>query len=85
MNSLTGHSGRITKQRRKLDRTTLVQYTLILTRYSHYLRKSYEHLKAKKVGGKAIIVNAKKMLGIIYKTLKNDWAFEYFTNFTLAS
>ena len=34
--------------------------------------------------GKAIIALARKFLGIIYRTLKNKWVFEDFTNFTLA-
>ncbi len=81
----TERSGRITKRGTKLGRTTLVQCTLISIRYSQYLRKFYERLKAKKGSGKAIIATAKKMLGIIYKTLKNDWVFEDFANFVLVS
>ena len=34
--------------------------------------------------GKAIIALARKFLGIIYKTLKNNWAFEDFPNFVPA-
>ena len=34
--------------------------------------------------GKAIIALAKKFLGVIFKTLKNDWVFEDFPNFVLA-
>ncbi|HKQ07069.1 MAG TPA: IS110 family transposase, partial [Blastocatellia bacterium] len=32
----------------------------------------------------AIIATARKFLGIIYRTLKNDWVFEDFPNFVLA-
>jgi len=77
--------GRITKQGSKLGRTTLVQCTLIAIRYSDYLKSYYQKLKAKKGSGKAIIATSKKMLGIIYKTLKNNWVFEDFPNFVLAA
>jgi len=79
----TNRQGRITKQGSKLGRTTLVQCTLVAIRYSNYLRAFYEKLKAKKGSGKAIIATAKKLLGIIYLTLKNKWVFEDFPNFVL--
>ena len=79
----TQHSGRITKRGTKLGRTTLVQCTLIAIRYSDYLRRFYDRIKGKKGSGKAIIATAKKLLGIIYKTLKNNWIFEDFGNFVL--
>lgn len=81
----TNHQGRITKQGSKLGRTTLVQCTLIAIRYSAYLRAFYDKLKAKKGSGKAIIATAKKLLGVIYQTLKNKWVFEDFGNFVLRS
>lgn len=77
------HHGRITKQGSKLGRTTLVQCTLIALRYSPYLRDFYLRLKHKKGSGKAIIATSRKLLGIIYQTLKNDWVFEDFPNFVL--
>lgn len=80
----TQRSGRITKRGTKLGRTTLVQCALVAIRYSEYLRRFYDRLKGKKGSGKAIIATAKKLLGIIYKTLKNDWIFEDFANFVLA-
>jgi len=80
----TTHHGRITKRGSKLGRTTLVQCTLIAIRYSPYLRKFYDRIKSKKGSGKAIIATAKKLLGIIYQTLKNDWVFRDFANFVLA-
>ena len=80
----TERSGRITKRGTKLGRTTLVQCTLIAIRYSSYLRRFYDRIKAKKGSGKAIIATAKKMLSIIYRTLKNNWIFEDFENFVLA-
>lgn len=80
----TVQHGRITKRGSKLGRTTLVQCTLAAKRYSPYLSRFYERIKAKKGGGKAIIATARKFLGIIYRTLKNDWVFEDFPNFVLA-
>lgn len=80
----TVRHGRITKRGDKIFRTTLVQVTLIAIRYNWYLRGFYERLKAKKGSGKAIIATARKMLGIIYDTLMNDWVFEDFNNFVLA-
>src|SRR5579862_5365203 len=79
----TEHSGRITKRGTKLGRTTLVQCALIAQRYSPYLKKYYEKKKSRGTG-KAIIALARKFLGIIYRTLKNNWVFEDFPNFVLA-
>lgn len=73
--------GRITKRGSKLERTTLVQCTLVAIRYSPYLRSFYEKLKGKKGAGKAIIATAKKLLGIVYNTLKNNLVFKDFTKF----
>ena len=75
------HQGRITKHGSKLDRTTLVQCCLISIKYSSYLRSFYERIKAKKGAGKAIVATARKLLSIIYHTLKNNWVFEDFPNF----
>lgn len=80
----TVQHGRITKRGSKLGRTTLVQCTLSAKRYSPYLSRFYERIKARKGGGKAIIATARKFLGIIYRTLKNGWVFEDFPNFVLA-
>ena len=79
----TVHHGRITKKGSKLGRTTLVQCTLVAIRYSPYLRNFYLRLKTKKGSGKAIIATARKLLGIIYQTLQNNWIFEDFPNFVL--
>jgi transposase len=80
----TVQHGRITKRGSKLGRTTLVQCALVAKKYSPYLSRFYERIKAKKGGGKAIIATARKFLGIIYRTLKNKWVFEDFPNFVLA-
>lgn len=76
--------GRITKRGSKLGRTTLVQCALVAKRFNPYLEKFYQRLKAKKGAGKAIIATARKFLGIIYRTLKNNWVFVDFPNFVLA-
>ena len=79
------HSGRITKRGSKLGRTALVQCALIAQRYSPYLKRYYERMKTQTHStGKAIIALARKLLGIIYRTLKNNWIFEDFPNFVLA-
>lgn len=81
----TSHYGRITKMGNKIARTALVQSTLIAIRYNHYLRSFYYKLKTKKGSGKAIIATARKLLTIIYRTLKNKWVFEDFNRFKLAT
>lgn len=75
--------GRITKRGDKILRTTLVQVALISIKYNKYLRSFYERIKQKKGSGKAIIATARKMLSIIYDTLKNDWVFKDFNKFVL--
>jgi len=77
--------GRITKNGSKIGRTTLVQCTLVAKRYSPYLCNYYERIKRHRGSGKAIIATARKFLGIIYQTLKNDWIFEDFPNFVIAN
>lgn len=76
----TERQGRITKRGSKLGRTTLVQCTLIAIRYSPRLRTFYDRIKAKKGSGKAIIATAKKLLNVIFYTLKNNIIFEDFAN-----
>ena len=79
----TEHSGRIHKRGTKLGRTALVQSALIAAKYSPYLKRFYEQVKARRGAGKAIIALARKFLGVIYRTLKNKWVFEDFPNFVL--
>lgn len=76
--------GRITKRGNKTARTTLVQCTLTALRCNAYLKKYYERVKERRGHGKAKIAAARKFLGIIYNTLKNDWVFADFNNFVLA-
>jgi transposase len=78
----TDHRGRITKRGNKLARTTLVQCTLIAMRYSPYLKACYERIRQRRGAGKAIIATARKLLAIVYDTLKNQWVFSDFTTFT---
>lgn len=80
----TSHYGHITKMGNKIARTALVQSTLIAIKYNAYLRTFYQRLKAKKGSGKAIIATARKLLTIIYRTLKNNWIFADFNRFQLA-
>jgi len=81
----TVHHGRITKNGSKIARTTLIQCTLAAKRYSPYLRRYYERIERHRGSGKAIIATARKFLGIIYQTLKNDRIFEDFPNFVIAN
>jgi transposase len=78
-------SGRITKQGNKLARTALVQCGLVAKRYSPYLQRFYERIKRRRGGGKAKIALARKLVKIVYDTLKNQWVFEDFPSFTLAA
>jgi hypothetical protein len=57
---------------------------LIAQRYSPYLKQFYEKTKTRRGTGKAIIALARKLLGIIYRTLKNNWVFQDFPNFVLS-
>lgn len=79
----TERSGRITKRGSKIGRTTLVQCALVSIKYSHYLRSFYDRIKSRRGSSKAIIATAKKLLGVIYHTLKNKWLFEDFPNFVM--
>jgi transposase len=79
----TDNRGRITKRGDKLMRTTLVQCTLIAIRYSGYLNAFYQRIKQRRGAGKAIIATARKLLAIIYDTLRNGWVFEDFTEFKI--
>lgn len=79
----TDNRGRITKRGNKLIRTTLVQCTLIAIRFSGYLNSFYRRIKERRGAGKAIIATARKLLAIIYDTLKNGWVFEDFPAFKI--
>ena len=79
----TVHHGRITKNGSKIARTTLVQCALIAKKYSPYLSRFHDSVKSRRGGAKANIALARKFLDIVYKTLKNNWLFEDFTQFKL--
>lgn len=79
----TDNRGRITKRGDKLIRTTLVQCTLVAKKYSSYLNAFYQRIKERRGSGKAIIATARKLLSIIYDTLRNGWVFEDFTQFKI--
>lgn len=69
---------------RPVEEGSLVHCALIAKRYSPYLHRFYERIRARRGTGKAIIALARKFLSIIYYTLKNNWIFEDFPNFVLA-
>ena len=76
-------NGRITKRGNKVARTTLIQCTWITIKYSEYLNANYERLRATRGSQKAIVATARKLLCIIYDTLKNDWVFEDFPQYQI--
>ena len=81
----TRRMGSITKRGNKLARTALIQSALVAKRYSPYLDAYYQRIKRRRGAGRAIVALARKYLGVIYRTLKNNWVFDDFTTFTLAS
>ena len=80
----TEHRGRITRRGNKLARTTLVQCALVAKRYSPFLHRFYERIKRRRGSGKAIVATARKLLTIVYYTLKNHWTFSDFAHFEMA-
>lgn len=79
------HHGRITRCGNKLARTTLVQCALIALRYNPRLRSFYQRLRQRRGTGKAILATARKLLTIVYYTLKNNWIFTDSDHFVLAT
>lgn len=79
------HHGRITRYGNKLARTTLVQCALVAIRYNPWLRRFYERIRGRRGSGKAIIATARKLLTIVYYTLKNNWVFSDSDHFALAT
>jgi len=76
--------GKITKKGNKLLRTILVQAATTATRYENVLREFYLRLKKNKGHGRAIVATARKLLVIIYYTLKNKIVYEDFNNGVIA-
>jgi ABC-type hemin transport system ATPase subunit len=62
-----------------------VQCGLVAQRYSPYLKQFYERIKSRRGGGKAKIALARKLVKLVYDTLKNNWVFADFPSFTLAA
>jgi transposase len=81
----TERSGRITKQGKKPARTALVQCSRVAKKCSPYLQKFYQPIPRSRGRGKPNPALARKFLGVIYHTLKNNRVFEDFPNFVLAS
>jgi transposase len=79
------HHGRITRQGNKLARTTLVQCALVAIRYNPRLRSFYQRIRQRRGTGKAILATARKLLTIVYYTLKNNWIFSDPDHFVLAT
>ncbi|MEP7456349.1 IS110 family transposase [Phyllobacterium sp. SB3] len=81
----TDNRGRITKRGDRLARTTLVQCTLVAIRYSGYLNTYYHRIKDRRGAGKAIIATARKLLAIIYDTLKKWFVYPIHRNLSINS
>lgn len=79
------HHGRITRAGNKLARTTLVQCALIAIRYNPTLKKFYQRIRERRGTGKAILATARKLLTLVYYTLKNNWVFSDSDHFALAA
>lgn len=79
------HHGRITRHGNKLARTTLVQCALVAIRYNPRLRSFYQRIRRRRGTGKAILATARKLLTIVYYTLKNNWIFSDSDHFVLAT
>lgn len=77
----TARNGRITKRGSKIGRTTIVQCALVAIRYSPYLQTFYARIKQRRGSGKAIIATARKLLGIVFDTLKEKRVYSDFPNF----
>ena len=58
---------------------------LIALRYNPRLRSFYQRLKQRRGTGKAILATARKLLTIVYYTLKNNWIFTDSDHFALAT
>jgi transposase len=77
--------GPITKRGSKIGRTTIVQCALVAIRYSPYLATFYSRVKQRRGSGKAIIAVARKLLGIVYQTLKEKRIYTDFPKFEYVS
>lgn len=78
-------TGKITKAGSKVGRTALIQCAWIVVKYNLHLKNFFERIKSKGGMKKAIVACARKLLVIIYNTLRNGWIFEDFSTFKLQS
>ena len=62
-----------------------MQCGLVDQRFSPYLRNFYQRIKQRRGAGKAKIALARKLVKIVFNTLRNGWVFEDFPSFTLAA
>ena len=76
----TVRHGRITKKGDKLVRKALLQCALISIKYNPILSGFYQRIKDRRGFAKAIVATAKKLLTVVYHTLKNGWYFIDFVN-----
>jgi transposase len=67
--------GRITKRGDTLVRKSLLQSALIAIKYNQKLYGFYDKIKTRRGFAKAIVATARKLLTIVYYTLKNGWYF----------
>ncbi|MFN8769385.1 MAG: IS110 family transposase [Neisseriaceae bacterium] len=76
-NQTINHGG-ITKRGDSKVRSNLVQCALVTIKYNGIFKNFYNGLKVSKGHGKAIIATARKLLELVFYTLKHSW---YFTDF----
>jgi transposase len=62
-----------------------VECSLVAKKYSALSAGEVGYVDRTSAGVRANIALARKFLGVIYHTLKNNWVFEDFPNFVLAS
>jgi transposase len=77
----TVHYGRITRKGSKIGRTTTVQCGLVAKRYSSYLARFYERIRKRRGTAKALIAVARKLLTIVYYTLKEKRIYTDFATY----
>jgi transposase len=74
-NDTIKHGG-ITKKGSSALRGNLVQCAMVAIKKNYKLNTFYEKLRATKGHGKAIVATARKLIQLIYFTLKYSWFFE---------
>ncbi|HMT02469.1 MAG TPA: IS110 family transposase [Burkholderiales bacterium] len=74
-NETIKHSG-ISKKGNATLRGNLIECAMVAITKNHKLNKFYEKLRATKGHGKAIVATTRKLVQLIYFTLKYSWFFE---------